>query len=122
MGSEMCIRDSSLVNSFADQFPVPYSTAKELPHIFGNFDDSEALGNPLTPSLDPSVEFPSILYELLCDSYASKEKDVPSFGEDLISDRWCNSCSFAGNCQSFLLQNDISNGNSAMSFKALRQD
>ena len=64
----------SLVNSFADQFPVPYSTAKELPHIFVNCDDSEALGNPLTPSLDPSVEFPSILDELLRDSYASKEK------------------------------------------------
>ena len=112
----------SLVNSFADQFSVSYSTAKELPHIFGNFDDSEALGNPLTPSLDPSVEFPSILYELLRDSYASKEKDVPSLGEDLISDRLCNSCSFAGNCQSLFLQNDISNGTSAMSFKSLRQD
>ena len=105
----------SLVNSFADQFPVPYSIAKELPHIFGNIDDSEALGNPPTPSLDQSVEFPSILYELLRDSYASKEKDV-------TSDRSCISRSFAGNCQSLLLQNDISNRTSAMSFKALRQD
>ncbi|XP_074610054.1 uncharacterized protein LOC141864226 [Acropora palmata] len=105
----------SLVNSLADQFPVPYSIAKELPHIFGNIDDSEALGNPPTPSLDPSVEFPSILYELLHDSYASKERDV-------TSDRSCNSRSFAGNCQSLLLQNDISNGTSALSFNSLRQD
>ena len=112
----------SLVNSFANQFPVPYSIAKEAPHIFGNIDDSEALGNPPTPSLDPSVEFPSILYELLQDSYASKEKDVISLGEDLTSDRSCNSRSFAGNCQSLLLQNDSSNGTSALSFKSLRQD
>lgn len=96
----------SLVNSFADQFPIPYSITKEVPHIFGNIDDSEALENPPTPSLDPSVEFPSILYELLQDSYASKEKDS----------------SFAWNCQSLLLQNDSSNGTSALSFKSLRQD
>ena len=102
----------SLVNSFADQFPVPYSIAKELPHMFGNIDDSEALGNPPTPSLDPAVEFPSISYELFRDSYASKEKDV-------TSDRSCNSRSFAGNCQSLLLQNDISNGTSAMSLRLL---
>ena len=112
----------SLVNSFADQFPVPYSIAKELSHIFGNIDDSEALGNPPTPSLDPSVEFPSILYELLQDSYASKEKYVTSFVEDLTSDRLRNSRSFPGNCQSLLLQNDSSNGTSALSFTSLRQD
>ena len=105
----------SLVKSFADQFPVPYSIAKEVPRIFGNIDDSEALGNPPTPSLDSGVEFPSILYELLRDSYASKEKDV-------TSDRSCNSHSFAGNCQSLLLQNDICNGTSALSFKSLRRD
>ena len=87
---------------------VPYSIAKEVPHIFGNRDDSEALGNPPTPSLDPGVA-------ALRDSYASREKDVSS-------DRSCNSRSFAGNCQSLLLQNDISKGTSAVSFKSLRQD
>ena len=93
-GYELDPTADSLMNSFADQFPVPYSMAKKLPHIFGNVDDSEALGNPPTPSLKPLVEFPSILYELSRDSYASGEKGLTSFCEDLTSDRSCNSCRF----------------------------
>ena len=35
-----------------DEFPFSYSIAKELPHIFGNFEDDEVLDRPLTPSFE----------------------------------------------------------------------
>ena len=40
----------------ADEFPFSYSIAKELPHIFGNFDDQDCLCHPLTPSFEPPTE------------------------------------------------------------------
>ena len=42
--------------SLADEFPIPYSIAKELPHIFGDVDENEDLECPLTPSFEPVSE------------------------------------------------------------------
>ncbi|KAL9960303.1 hypothetical protein ACROYT_G033748 [Oculina patagonica] len=39
-----------------DEFPLSYSIAKELPHIFGNLDDDEVLDRPLTPTFEPPIE------------------------------------------------------------------
>ena len=35
-----------------DEFPFSLSIAKELPHIFGNFEDDQVLDHPLTPSFE----------------------------------------------------------------------
>ena len=43
-------------NSLADEFPFPYSIARELPHIFGDMDENEDLECPLTPSFEPVSE------------------------------------------------------------------
>jgi len=40
----------------ADEFPFSYSIAKELPHIFGNFEDHDFLCRPLTPSFELPTE------------------------------------------------------------------
>ena len=40
----------------ADEFPFSYSIAKELPHIFGNLEEDEVLGRPLTPTFEPPAE------------------------------------------------------------------
>ncbi|XP_022797714.1 homeobox protein HOX3-like [Stylophora pistillata] len=40
----------------ADEFPFSYATAKEMPHIFGEIEDDEVLGCPLTPSFDCSSD------------------------------------------------------------------
>ena len=40
----------------ADEFPYSCSVAKQLPDIFGNFEDDEVLDHALTPSFKPPTE------------------------------------------------------------------
>jgi len=47
-----------------DEFPFSYSTAKELPHIFGNLQESQTLNRPLTPSFDAPPDC-DLLWDIL---------------------------------------------------------
>ena len=67
----MCQVSAAEPKSLADEFPFQYSVAKELPHIFGNFDEDEDLKCPLTPSFELPVDFESI-----CDSLSESDESV----------------------------------------------
>ena len=54
------VEDSRLV----DEFPFSNSTAKELPHVFGNLQESQTLNRPLTPCFDTPPDC-DLLWDIL---------------------------------------------------------
>ena len=112
--------------SLTDEFPFSYSIAKELPHIFGNVDEDEALERPLTPSFEP-FEFESISDSLSLESDQSVESSSNSSEDfaDCVQPSRYVSCCFAS-CEASSLPpiNDFSCGfvSKGRNFRFYRQD
>ena len=95
-------------NSLADEFPFPYSIARELPHIFGDMDGNEDLECPLTPSFEP----------------VSERSTLPSEDFDVQSSRYASCCLGSYEDSSVPPTRDISCGylSKGSNFRFYRQD
>ena len=110
-----------------DEFPLSYSIAKELPHIFGNLEEDEVLDRPLTPSFEPPNGCESLAPE--SDQFHGNPVSLPR--EDFIMDvspdsRHFNysSCCYGSSEMSSSQSRELSFGfiSKGRSFRFCRQD
>jgi len=67
-----------------DEFPFSNSTAKELPNIFGNLQESQILNRPLTPAFDTPPDC-DLLWDILAlESDQTKENQSSSRNENFV--------------------------------------
>ena len=119
----------------ADEFPFSYSTAKELPHIFGNLQENQIPNRPLTPSFNVPADHDP-LWDLLAiesdqtrgnQSSSSNENFVESVSSNYrrVQPSRLNSCCFGnGDLLSSPPLGELSGGfiSKGRSFRFFRQD